>query len=531
LAHNDEEQDNEVDESDDSSVDVDQIVLLDRPITSSHSPSQSQSPFNMGSTSRRVIVEDDEIEIMVHNDIAPNYYEGFGGESSAGKSSLLTETISPMRPVLPMTSLDVSTMSQTFSIHTTMMMHSTMSPVRMKELSQQGNQKECYSEDTLQDIRIGEVKRLEINTKMGDSSQRRMISKLANKGLHQLQASLIDPQSGTEIDPVASIDCIAEVHANTFIVTFIIRIDDNANNFHPAVYGKRRICLQSIEHHCTLWDREVMILPATVFMPFKSFSFWKGGNGIEIEDPSALVTISFTSLSDWTTVEYPRDYSGQSVNFPEEIQSDGIVAVEFISSGHYPRIVKYVYLRGELHDEDTRIAVCPTDLSVGEMRVVLTWRSKPSDLDMKCFVPAISHGEVSSTHRNVGNRKNAHAAMIEFEMYEGDEREGFGPESIVCSPMQNTEYRFFVYKWSQDEKLSNSGAMVTIFKADGEVEEIRISSEDWISSEELERSVDDGISSSNANYWYVFDVMEQEVQVVNELTSKERKLVNHSLGW
>jgi hypothetical protein len=145
---------------------------------------------------------------------------------------------------------------------------------------------------------------------------------------------------------------------------------------------------------------------------------------------------------------------------------------------------------------------------MGEIRVTLTWRGKPSDLDLQCLlVPSsINGGRVSYSYRNTGNRYNPIAGNIEFESA-GDHFFGFGPESIVCTPASDMKYTFVACRCADNGTLYNSGAMVTIFADDGTCRVIRININDLDYDEDV----------MTLDIWHMFEIHDGKVCLLNKL--------------
>jgi uncharacterized protein YfaP (DUF2135 family) len=106
------------------------------------------------------------------------------------------------------------------------------------------------------------------------------------------------------------------------------------------------------------------------------------------------------------------------------------------------------------------VALSP-ELAAGELRIVLTWGTAPSDLDSTLWLPS-------------GTRIDypAKGQTIENVMLDLDDTSGEGPETITISQLAgNGTYTYAVLNFSGNSEgtLSASGAVVRVYRGDQEI--------------------------------------------------------------
>jgi len=100
-------------------------------------------------------------------------------------------------------------------------------------------------------------------------------------------------------------------------------------------------------------------------------------------------------------------------------------------------------------------------------RVVLSWGAVPKDLDLHLVIPN-GGGEVNYTTRSatIGNG---------LATLDHDTRTGFGPETITINgQVQGNNYIFYVFNYSNEAALSDSGAKVTVYNGNQQVTEVTV---------------------------------------------------------
>lgn len=112
--------------------------------------------------------------------------------------------------------------------------------------------------------------------------------------------------------------------------------------------------------------------------------------------------------------------------------------------------------------EAVRVVLSP-GLDAGQLRIVLTWRDKPDDLD------AHLEGPLPDGRRfHVYFREKGDLASEEFVRLDVDDRDGQGPETITVLGVLPGTYRYYVHDYSnrnhpQAAQLAASGAQVKVY--------------------------------------------------------------------
>ena len=153
-----------------------------------------------------------------------------------------------------------------------------------------------------------------------------------------------------------------------------------------------------------------------------------------------------------------------------------------------------VIVLGNLTQTDQNTAVSP-NLSTGEIRIVLTWGSTPSDLDSHLTGP--QENSDSLFHVFWLNRNSD---LVNLDV---DDTSSFGPETVTVDRQINGVYRYTVYNFSNngDTGLSESGARVQVFDAGGLIRDYQ---------------VPDGIG----NLWTVFDMEGGNITTLNTISTR-----------
>jgi hypothetical protein len=120
-------------------------------------------------------------------------------------------------------------------------------------------------------------------------------------------------------------------------------------------------------------------------------------------------------------------------------------------------------------------------LPAGEMRVVLTWGERPSDLDSHLWLPTATPYHVLWTDRG---RCDAfpHACL------DVDDTTSFGPETTTIRQRSNGTYVFAIYQYTTDGPLTASGARVQVYASSGLVAEYAVP------------------TAGDGRWWHVFDM-------------------------
>lgn len=132
----------------------------------------------------------------------------------------------------------------------------------------------------------------------------------------------------------------------------------------------------------------------------------------------------------------------------------------------------------------------------GEMRFVLNWTDKPSDLDSHLNTPVIG----GQTHHIYYNNPGS-ATMVPYAALDYDVTQGFGPETTTIYQLQPGTYQFYIQNFSQSPTITESQAVLQIYNQNGLFKTIY--------------SPETGVG----NYWYVCDIDggSGEVEIKNSI--------------
>ncbi len=109
-----------------------------------------------------------------------------------------------------------------------------------------------------------------------------------------------------------------------------------------------------------------------------------------------------------------------------------------------------------LKDQNMNIS---NSLEENQMRVVLTWGSKPRDLDSH-LVYRLSNGE--DGHIYFGKRENV-LNNICIAKLDVDDTSGYGPETTTIYNDETGDYTFYVDNFSEETSMGNGNAMVKVY--------------------------------------------------------------------
>ena len=128
-----------------------------------------------------------------------------------------------------------------------------------------------------------------------------------------------------------------------------------------------------------------------------------------------------------------------------------------VSKSNFINAYITVSVAGEtIADADT--AISPV-VESGNIRIVLTWSSQPSDLDSH-LVYSDSNGSTRHVYyRSAAGSYNGSSAVV----LDTDERYGYGPETITISQSNATEYKYTVRNYSGSPSITESNAKVVVY--------------------------------------------------------------------
>lgn len=130
------------------------------------------------------------------------------------------------------------------------------------------------------------------------------------------------------------------------------------------------------------------------------------------------------------------------------------------------------------------------------LRIELTWRARPRDLDVHLWLPSHSPYHLYSTNKG---RTGAHP----YARVDRDDTNGYGPENTVIVEAYTGTYRFAVYNYSNERSIRGSGARVKLYRGNKLIGSYTPP------------------TSGNGRWWVVFDYYGQNGAIVrrNYLTS------------
>ena len=137
----------------------------------------------------------------------------------------------------------------------------------------------------------------------------------------------------------------------------------------------------------------------------------------------------------------------------------------------------------------------------GEIRMVLNWGAVPTDLDSHLKTP-----EIEGTTHHISYTNRGSATAVPFVTLDTDNTQGYGPETITIKQSFDGTYIYYIYQYSTDEILVNSGGTIQIYNSpdcDGETIEVP----------------DEG----SGRYWYVCDIdgASGNITIVNQIQDSE----------
>lgn len=150
-----------------------------------------------------------------------------------------------------------------------------------------------------------------------------------------------------------------------------------------------------------------------------------------------------------------RSSSAGQYDFPE--LPPGNYSVEASSPGMLNATRPATILSGGSSQVDFSLSPL---MVAGQLRMVLTWGTLPSDLDSHLWLPA-----ATPYHVFYGNRGSATACP--FAELDVDDTSGEGPETITITRMFPGIYNYAIYNYSGSPSITTSQAQVQVFDSTG----------------------------------------------------------------
>lgn len=147
----------------------------------------------------------------------------------------------------------------------------------------------------------------------------------------------------------------------------------------------------------------------------------------------------------------------------------GNYTVEISKEGYITNYYNIYVMSGSTLNQNNTIIPDSSELPTGELRIVLTWGDRPTDLDSHLVGPT---ADGKSNFHIYYRNKSYHENGIEFADLDLDDVTSYGPETTTVYNMNSTgKYSFYVHDYSNkydpsSTSMSNSGAMVKVYKGD-----------------------------------------------------------------
>lgn len=175
----------------------------------------------------------------------------------------------------------------------------------------------------------------------------------------------------------------------------------------------------------------------------------------------------------------------------------GTYTMELSANGYHTKYATVIINANATATKNENIM--PVAEEITEFSVVLTWDSEPRDLDSHLTGP-ISNSD-DRFHVYFGNRQHTENGVVYAEL-DTDETGGFGPETITTFKEVDGVYRYFVYNWTGTPSISESGAVVELYKDGRVVQTFRVP------------------QGQVGRYWHVFEINHGQIVPINQLADQ-----------
>jgi hypothetical protein len=138
-------------------------------------------------------------------------------------------------------------------------------------------------------------------------------------------------------------------------------------------------------------------------------------------------------------------------------------------------------------------------LAAGEIRIVLSWGPRPTDLDSHLYTPNING---STYHIYWASRGNL--GIEPFAELDIDDVTSYGPETITIEQTFAGDYDYKVYNFSGEFPLSDSGAIVKVYDDTGLIAQYNVPPESYL--------------SEGPRWWFVFTLDGSTGQIISRDT-------------
>lgn len=155
-------------------------------------------------------------------------------------------------------------------------------------------------------------------------------------------------------------------------------------------------------------------------------------------------------------IEVTTSVSG---SYEVELKESGTYRIRIRKDGYIEEETE-TYFSGGTQEEFRDFSISQV-LQQGEIRLVLTWNSYPTDLDSYLTGSTDSGKNVSVSFHN----KTSSANGDTLAALDVDDQNGYGPETVTLYAMNGT-YEYYIKDYLETGELSNSGAQIKIYKGD-----------------------------------------------------------------
>ncbi len=189
-----------------------------------------------------------------------------------------------------------------------------------------------------------------------------------------------------------------------------------------------------------------------------------------------------------------RTGSMGTVRFPIPAK-DGIYPARVHCKGYIPVDLSLDVVAGTIFHNRFSLS---KSLPIGQLRIVLEWNKKPSDIDAHF----VKKGGYHISYRNMTASSDGLAVL------DRDDRDGYGPETITVKQVdKNAEYRFYVFDYSdrdhpRSDKLSRSGAIVRVYGNNKLLKTFEVPTD------------------TEGDFWQVFSITHGQINAVNNVVKK-----------
>ncbi|MER2108659.1 MAG: S-layer homology domain-containing protein [Solibacillus sp.] len=165
---------------------------------------------------------------------------------------------------------------------------------------------------------------------------------------------------------------------------------------------------------------------------------------------------SGTTAGDVVATATTDAYGYYTVNVPAGVYTGEFSAPGYLTT-HMVATATSDYFSTDEHATAMRAAASQ------EVKVMLTWDERPSDLDSHLVGPTSNNGEFHIAYYEKQYTENG----IVYADLDWDDTSSYGPETTTIRQLKDGEYRFYVHnysgQWGSDTTLRKSGAKVSVY--------------------------------------------------------------------